>query len=140
MGKKKKKPLPPRCKRMKRTARLQSARSWIPKYEGKSIVRGYKKHFGVDLLCAVKELEMLGYSFSEQYKESLKQNLEYRQKGHQMRKQLKEQQELESMYPCSDDRFYFIAGYTSGGAPYGITWEEMGMEPYENDEDEDDFI
>ena len=25
----------------------------------------------------------------------------------------------------SDDTFAFIAGYTSGGVPYGITWEEM---------------
>jgi len=24
-----------------------------------------------------------------------------------------------------DDYFYFIAGYTDGGAPYGITWEEQ---------------
>ena len=24
-----------------------------------------------------------------------------------------------------DDTFAFIAGYTSGGAAYGITWEEM---------------
>ena len=23
-----------------------------------------------------------------------------------------------------DEWFYYIAGYTSGGAPYGITWEE----------------
>lgn len=30
-----------------------------------------------------------------------------------------------------DDRFFFIAGYTSGGAPYGVTWEEMGLEPWE---------
>ena len=22
------------------------------------------------------------------------------------------------------ERFYYIAGYTSGGAPYGITWQE----------------
>lgn len=28
-----------------------------------------------------------------------------------------------------DDTFYYIAGYTSGGAPYGVTWEEMGLEP-----------
>ena len=26
--------------------------------------------------------------------------------------------------------FAFIAGYTGGGAPYGITWEELGLEPY----------
>lgn len=24
-----------------------------------------------------------------------------------------------------DETFYYIAGYTSGGAPYGVTWEEM---------------
>lgn len=30
-----------------------------------------------------------------------------------------------------DDRFFFIAGYTSGGAPYGVTWEEIGLEPWE---------
>jgi hypothetical protein len=24
----------------------------------------------------------------------------------------------------SDENFSFIAGYTSGGAPYGLTWEE----------------
>ena len=31
-----------------------------------------------------------------------------------------------------DDTFFFIAGYTSGGAPYGVTWEEMGLEPWED--------
>ena len=30
-----------------------------------------------------------------------------------------------------DDHFFFIAGYTSGGAPYGVTWEEMGLKPYQ---------
>ncbi len=31
-----------------------------------------------------------------------------------------------------DDTFFYIAGYTSGGAPYGVTWEEMGLEPWQN--------
>ena len=31
-----------------------------------------------------------------------------------------------------DDRFFFIADYTSGGAPYGVTWEEMGLKPWED--------
>lgn len=30
-----------------------------------------------------------------------------------------------------DDRFFLIIGHTSGGAPYGVTWEEMGLEPWE---------
>ena len=28
---------------------------------------------------------------------------------------------------CQDDTFFYIAGYTSGGTPYGVTWEEMGL-------------
>ncbi|MGL4819508.1 MAG: hypothetical protein ACRC5C_05970 [Bacilli bacterium] len=28
----------------------------------------------------------------------------------------------------SDEYFYFIAGYTSGGIPFGITWEEAKEE------------
>ncbi|MCR5789589.1 MAG: peptide-methionine (S)-S-oxide reductase MsrA [Lachnospiraceae bacterium] len=27
-----------------------------------------------------------------------------------------------------DDNFSFIAGYTAGGAPYGVTWEEAGID------------
>ena len=26
-------------------------------------------------------------------------------------------------------RFAFIAGYTDGGAPYGVMWEEVGIGP-----------
>lgn len=29
----------------------------------------------------------------------------------------------------SDEMFAFIAGYTSGGFPYGVTWEEMEKAP-----------
>ena len=28
-----------------------------------------------------------------------------------------------------DETFAFIAGYTSGGFPYGVTWEEMEKVP-----------
>ena len=40
------------------------------------------------------------------------------------------QMEMDELYGEScDDRFAYIAGYTSGGAPYGTTWEEMGIDP-----------
>ena len=32
---------------------------------------------------------------------------------------------LENFRENSDDTFYYIAGYTPGGAPFGVTWEEM---------------
>ena len=31
-----------------------------------------------------------------------------------------------------DDRFFCIAGYTSGGAPYGVTWEKKDLKPWED--------
>ena len=66
MGKKKRKPNPgPRCKRMKRAQRLQSAQSWLPTYEGKDIVKGYRKHYGVDWQCAFTEqIRCLQFGFS----------------------------------------------------------------------------
>ena len=30
-----------------------------------------------------------------------------------------------------DENFFFIAGYTSGGVPYGLTWEEALEDPEE---------
>lgn len=38
----------------------------------------------------------------------------------------------QELLPWQDDRYLFIAGYTSGGAPYGVTWEQMGLEPGED--------
>lgn len=38
---------------------------------------------------------------------------------------MKELQEQQDMYPDSDETFYYIAGYTSNGVPFGITWEEI---------------
>lgn len=32
----------------------------------------------------------------------------------------------EQITPDSNEHFAYIAGYTEGGAPYGVTWEEMG--------------
>lgn len=44
-----------------------------------------------------------------------------------MTKKSKSQTRVENNYfeLDSDETFYFIAGYTSGGAPYGITWDEI---------------
>jgi hypothetical protein len=68
MGRKrKKKQLGPRRKRMKRSARLQSARSWLKQYGGKNVLRGYCKHYGVDWRCAATELKQLGVHLDPEY-------------------------------------------------------------------------
>ena len=104
----------------KRTDRLASARVWIEKYEGKNIVRGYSKKYQVDLLCSVVELELMGYEVDPTYKKQLEQSKAELQRQRELKKMKNEEQ----LNMDSDDTFYFIAGYTPGGAPYGVTWDE----------------
>ena len=65
MKKKKNKSKGPRRKRMKQPGRLASAKHWIQTYEGKNIVKGYSKWYGVSMLCAVRELKMIGIETDE---------------------------------------------------------------------------
>jgi len=99
MGKRKgKKSKAPRHKRLKRPQRLQAAVHWIPKYEGKNLVRGYGKHFGVDKLCAVTKLEMLGYSYSKLYKQKLRDDEVRKQQAVERRKANKKKKQIEDTF------------------------------------------
>ena len=57
----------PRAKQMKRSARLQSAVSWLKEFEGKNVLRSYCRRFGVDWRCAVLELGRLGIEVDPAY-------------------------------------------------------------------------
>ena len=111
----------------KKESRIARARNWLPAYEGTKVVRAYRKKFCVDTVCAVRELQEIGYEFKPGYVDSLLKSEAARieqLKAKKAEKRLADEQDDEQ-----DDRFYYIAGYTSGGAPYGLTWEEMGLEP-----------
>ncbi|QEM06243.1 hypothetical protein DIU31_022980 [Mucilaginibacter rubeus] len=107
-----------------RSQRLLQGKNWIGNYNGKNIVRGYAKHFRVDLLCAIKELRLLGVIITEKYEETVQQALAV----HASQKKLREEQKASSganVLGDSDDNFAFIVGYTNGGAPYGVRWDDM---------------
>jgi hypothetical protein len=110
---------------MNRPVRLQSARHWIPAYNGKNIIRGYRKHYGVDPLCATKELEILGVRLDRNHVQQIKKTIAGEAIANRRRGLEKKRRAEEALRQDSDETFAFIAGYTSGGAPYGITWEEM---------------
>lgn len=63
-----------------------------------------------------------------------KAHRENKRKRKQERLKRKQAQEMMAQMDQNED-FFFIAGYTSGGAPYGVTWEEMGLEPWETLDD-----
>jgi hypothetical protein len=105
---------------MTRGARLQSARHWIPSYSGRDIVKGYRKWYGVDTVCAILELRQLGVGIPESRLLEAKRTEET---AAQRRVEQRRPAESEDLYD-SDENFAFIAGYTSNGAPYGVPWDE----------------
>jgi hypothetical protein len=118
-SKKKKLALPPRRKRMNRADRLQSAKKWLASFTGKNVVRGYAKWFGVDLLCAAKELQPLGVPIDPVYLKRLETTVSNRR-----RQTPQPPRDLQQDFGESDEHFSFIAGYTSGGMPYGVPWPD----------------
>jgi hypothetical protein len=120
--KKKKGALPPRAKRMDRSARLQSARVWLKTYNGKNIGAGYRRYFGVDWSCAFKELEMLGVRIDAAYKDQILKSVE----GHiaARRRRMSRRGETDESRFEQDETFAYIVGYTEAGFAYAITWEE----------------
>jgi hypothetical protein len=128
---------------MTRLAMLQAARHWLPTYRGKKAVRGYAKWFGVDLGCALKELQILGVALDPGYVERLSAELQNRARRRPAAKE--PSNGIPEGYGSEwDDDFACIVGFTSGGAPYGVTWEqddefnnEDRMVPEQDDPDPD---
>lgn len=119
---------------IKRERRLSKARKWITTYEGKNVIRGYKKRFGVDVTCAIKELQIIGAKLDDTHVEQLLINEKRRIETLHKKKLLKIEKEerLNRELFSFDDEFAYIAGYTSGGAPYGIRWDELSEEELES--------
>jgi hypothetical protein len=92
-------------------------------YRGKNRVRGYKKRFGVSDVCAIVELRMLGVDIPDARLEQARRDEQARDE-HRARR--KEKDGLAQFTGECDDEFAFVAGYTEGGAPYGVGWGDAG--------------
>ncbi|MDQ0974028.1 hypothetical protein QFZ31_003906 [Neobacillus niacini] len=105
--------------------RMVQAKSWLEKYDGEHIIKAYSKFFALNLKNALKELELVGAQISTQEREYTKELIKKRKQEKERKKEkrriAKEQYEFEDY----DDTFAFIAGYTAGSVPFGMTYEEM---------------
>jgi hypothetical protein len=88
---------------MTREGRMNSGKEWVKTFNGKNIIKGYAKWFGVDSICAITELKIIGVLIPEnlenQIRKSYKSRIELKNKR-------KKQKELERME--WDDNFEFI--------------------------------
>ena len=96
------------------------------KFSGKNVVRSYANWFGVDLLCAVKELSLCGVSVDPAYVTQLKTT--FASRSSRRPKQPVAAPQSVGYGVDWDENFAYIAGRTEAGFPYGTTWEEVEAE------------
>lgn len=58
-------------KQEKREQRKRKAVQWLAVYNGTHVVQAYRKKFNVDTRCALRELEEIGVTFTEQENKNL---------------------------------------------------------------------
>ena len=105
---------------MKRNQRLLSSKEWMENYRGKNMVRGYAKWYGVDLICAIRELRLNGILIDEDYEKKVRLSIEAKRKARELIKEKKLESLEDVEIEASDETFAFISGYTSGGAAFRL--------------------
>ncbi len=111
---------PLRHKRFNQKQRLFAAGYYLQVYTGDKVARAYRKYFGVGWGTAFREIETLGIQFPMDYKDAI---LNFMASPVAAKKQ-KQVEKLTLENPARNENFAFIAGYTCGGAAYGIPWGE----------------
>ena len=108
----------------RKEARLRKGKQWLLTYTGspKKMNKHYRERFHVDAVTAAKDLQELGVNYTQEQLDQIKRAEEQRLRQRRMER-------LAELYEDCDGRFAFIAGYTDGGAPYGVMWEEVGIDP-----------
>lgn len=92
-------------------------------YSQGDIITAYSKHFSLKKMKAVEELLELNVPLDPNRVERIREAY----KRHKMKEAMKQGHYYEDDVDVieQDETFVYIAGYTSGGIPFGITWEEM---------------
>ena len=113
----------PKRSRLERAKEDLDIKSAIEKIREDLPVAGYRTllRYLDRELCAAKELLMAGVELKEKYAHRWATRHERKRAA---RTRQRKHRETDCITPLSDENFYFIAGYTAGGFPYGTTWEE----------------
>ncbi|MGC6174020.1 hypothetical protein [Lacrimispora sp. 38-1] len=111
--------------------RIRKAKQWLLTYNGskKKITKHYRERFHLDIMTAIKDLQEIGVEYTKEYLEAVKKSEEDRIRQKHLKEEQKRQEEYDMIYGDCDDTFAYIAGYTDGGAPYGVMWFEVGIDP-----------
>jgi len=105
---------------MRRQARRESARAWIA--SGAAVtLKTYARRYGVDQYTAYQDLTAIGLPPPD----SAQRRAHRPPPQPRPRRSATPPALLDDNWIIMDGRPYFVAGYTPGGAPYGMYLEEM---------------
>jgi len=110
---------------MRQRQRRDSAREWIR--SGATVtVKTYARRYGVDRYTAYDDLAVLGFVLPASAQQWAQRPPATTRRTAARRADRVEHQPWIEL----DGRLFFVVGYTSGGAPYGMFDDEM--EPYDD--------
>jgi hypothetical protein len=105
--------------------RTEKANEWLEQYNGESLVKDYSKVFGLNLKNSLKELVKLGATISSEERDNIRRLIKEKEQQRINKRDIRKRRAEAIEFEYYDETYAFIAGYTEGGAPYGITHEEM---------------
>jgi hypothetical protein len=110
----------PRRHRMRRQARRESSRAWIAS-DAVVTIKTYARRYGVDRYTAYEDLTAIGFPLPDSAQRWAHRPLpQPRPRRSATPRALPDNDQI-----MMDGRPYFVAGYTPGGAPYGIYLDEL---------------
>ena len=80
---------------------------------------------GAGIGAAFLELEMLGIKIDPKYKEKALEPVRGQTEARKRKRLLNAKDEEQTLEDYQDENYAYIAGYTSGGVPYGVAWESQ---------------
>ena len=106
---------------MRQQQRRESARGWIS--SGATVtIKTYARRYGVDRYTAYEDLAAVGFPLTDSAQHWAQRPPPT---ARPRRKPIADTRPLDTDWIMLDGRAYFVAGYTSGGFPYGIFEDEM---------------
>ena len=116
----------PRRHRMRKPARLDSARQWV-RSGARVTVRAYAKRYGVDHYTAHDELTAIGFPLAAGAEKWAQRPPPVPRKR---RRRTDEVDAADADWVWVGDRRMLVVGYTPGGAPFGCYEDEFTDFPY----------
>ena len=105
-------------------AKIKGAAIWIPYEEIEKYYQSRLEQYEIRIQREIAE--NVTYPTRAERKAA---RAEKQKKPKRCKKKKKVVSDYDDTFDFMDDRFAFIAGYTSGGAPYGVQWEDVDIPP-----------